>query len=103
MRRQEWLLPAGLSPKVGTRPPLLVGCPAGGSPLWVSPGWAAPLKTVSLGGGELSLYLGILRRRRFQSRGGAQAGVAVRRDHKHPLLVERRNHPLACFRGLELL
>ena len=23
--------------------PLLVGCPAGGSPLWASPGWAAPL------------------------------------------------------------
>ena len=37
MRRQERLLPAGLSPKVGTRPPLLVGCPAGGSPLFGFP------------------------------------------------------------------
>ena len=80
MRRQEWLLPAGLSPKVGTRPPLLVGCPAGGSPLWVSLGWAAPLKTVSLGGGELSLYLGILRRRRFQSRFSKAEAFEVHRQ-----------------------
>ena len=64
--------------KAGTRPPLLVGCPAGGSPLLGFPWVGCPLKD-------------------------GQAGVAVGRNHKHPLLVERRNHPLTCFRGLELL
>ena len=44
MRRQERLLPAGLSPKVGTRPPLLVGCPAGGSPLLRFPLGGLPLE-----------------------------------------------------------